>query len=75
MEFLSQRHDQIYRIKGILNAPDYPKQLILQSVASSFILTDGNQWPTDKIRESKIVLIGKKLQKKELEGFFEGYLT
>jgi G3E family GTPase len=56
-----------YRIKGILNIEGLPKKLIIQSVKSSPVFIDGEEWQPDEIRETKIVFIGKKLKRDILE--------
>lgn len=74
MQLLATHHHQIYRIKGILNAHDYPIQIVLQSVYRSFVLTDGVAWPEDEPRVSKVVMIGKQLDKEALRELFSRYL-
>ncbi|MBC7655479.1 MAG: GTP-binding protein [Oligoflexus sp.] len=56
-----------YRIKGILNIEGLTKKLIVQSVKSSPVFIDGEEWQPDEIRETKIVFIGKKLKRDILE--------
>ncbi|MCI4669471.1 MAG: GTP-binding protein [Bacteroidia bacterium] len=74
MKLLNNSRHQIYRIKAILNAHDYPVQIILQSVYNSFVLTDGLVWPEDEPKISKVVIIGKKLQKEDLKNIFVQHL-
>jgi len=73
-QLLTINRHQIYRIKGIINAHDYPVQVILQSVHRNFVLTDGLPWPADEPRQSKVVIIGKKLKKEALQKVFERHL-
>ena len=74
MQLLTINRHQIYRIKGILNAHDYPIQVILQSVYRNFMLTDGMSWPEHEARQSKVVIIGKKLKKEALQKVFARHL-
>ena len=59
-------HSQVYRVKGIVALPGYDKRVILQSVKTSFVASDGSPWREEEARESKIVFIGRGLKK---EGF------
>jgi G3E family GTPase len=65
----------LYRIKGIINAKDVNHRLILQSVGQSLSISGGKPWETDEIRESKIVFIGKDLDKAFFEGLLQGCLA
>jgi len=56
-----------YRIKGILNIEGFNRQLIIQSVKGAPVFTDGDIWPNDAERETRIVFIGKKLKREILE--------
>jgi hypothetical protein len=64
----------LYRIKGIINAKDVNHRLILQSVGQSLIISGGKAWDEDEIRESKIVFIGKDLDKAFFEELLKGCL-
>ncbi|MEM7514075.1 MAG: GTP-binding protein [Bacteroidota bacterium] len=57
---------QVYRVKGIVALPGYKNRVILQSVKTSFVASDGSVWKEGEARESKIVFIGRGLKK---EGF------
>jgi G3E family GTPase len=61
----------LYRIKGIINAKDVNHRLILQSVGQSLSISGGKPWESEEVKESKIVFIGKDLDKH----FFEELLT
>lgn len=65
----------LYRIKGIINAKDVNHKLILQSVGQSLNISGGKAWQTDEIRESKIVFIGKDLDKAFFEELLRGCLA
>ncbi len=74
MQLLTVNRHQIYRIKGILNAGDYPVQVVLQSVYRNFLLTDGQLWTPGAPRQSQVVVIGKELQKAAIEKVFARHL-
>ena len=61
----------LYRIKGILNAKNVNHRLILQSVGQNLSISGGKTWQKDEKKESKIVFIGKDLDKL----FFEELLS
>jgi len=65
--FLKFNQESIYRIKGILHLADIDKQIILQSVHTQIQATVGKSWKKDELKESKIVIIGKNLNKKVIE--------
>ncbi len=60
----------IYRIKGILNMDTFDKKFIFQAVGSQFVSELGPEWEQEE-RVSKMVFIGKKLDRKVIE---EGFL-
>ncbi len=74
VQLLTINRHQIYRIKGIIDADGYPVQVVLQSVLNNFCLTDGLPWPKQQPKESKIVVIGKELQKAAIERVFRRHL-
>jgi G3E family GTPase len=61
--FLQFNQDTIYRIKGILYLAGVDNRIILQSVHTQIQATVGKTWEQDEKRESKIVIIGKDLNK------------
>lgn len=65
----------LYRIKGIINAKDVNHRLILQSVGQSLNISGGKAWQEDEIRESKIVFIGKDLDKAFFDELLRGCLA
>ena len=75
MRLLNFNRHQIYRIKGILNANNYPIQVVLQSVKNTFHLSDGKAWEPGQAKESKIVVIGKELKKEAVEKIFKRHLV
>ncbi len=60
-----------YRIKGILNMEHSDCKIIFQAVNNQYVLEVGDQWGADT-RVTKIVFIGKNLDKESLE---EGLLS
>lgn len=66
------RH-QVYRIKGILHVRGYPNRVILQSVRTNCLLTDGSPWEEGEARESKLVFIGRGLEKAAFEKMMERF--
>lgn len=61
--FLQFNQDSIYRIKGIVNIAGFDNRVVLQSVHTQIQATVGKAWDKDEKRESKIVIIGKSLNK------------
>ncbi len=70
---LSLYRDQVYRVKGIMWVINYPNRVILQSVRSTFVATDGNTWSDADIKESKLVFIGRGLKKEIFKKRFDHY--
>ena len=66
---------QVYRIKGILSVIDYPNRVILQSVRTSCVASDGSPWEEGEKRISKLVFIGKGLKREAFERMFSKYLV
>ncbi len=62
--FLTFNQESIYRIKGILHLEGLDKRIILQSVHTQIQATVGKTWEKNEIKESKIVIIGKNLNRK-----------
>lgn len=67
------RH-QVYRIKGVLAVNNTPTRVIVQSVRDNFALSDGPPWAAGEVRESKIVFIGKGVERKSIERLLERHL-
>lgn len=65
--FLQFNSDTIYRVKGILNIAGVDNKIILQSVHTQIQATVGRAWEENKIRESKLVFIGKELNAEVIE--------
>jgi len=67
--FLS--YNQIYRIKGLIAVENYPVKVLFQTVKNQINYSDGQLWEEDEPRESKIVVIGKNINKEKLLHFFQ----
>ena len=67
--FLS--YHQIYRIKGIIAGENYPVKLLFQTVKTQINYSDGQLWTNDEPRISKIVVIGKNINKDSMHKFFQ----
>lgn len=65
--------DQVYRIKGIIEVENYPNKVVLQSVRSSCVISDGAAWVQDEERKSQIVFIGLDLKKEIFQRMFDRY--
>lgn len=61
--FLKFNQDSIYRIKGILNLDGIDNRIVLQSVHTQIQATVGKVWKETDLKESKIVIIGKNLNR------------
>lgn len=59
------RH-QVYRIKGVLHARGLENRVILQSVRTMSVLTDGSDWAEGEARVSTVVVIGRGLEKEAI---------
>jgi G3E family GTPase len=64
--FLFLNRDTIFRVKGIISFEDMPKKHIFQAVRDSYMFENGIDWE-DEPRFSKLVFIGKKLNREMLE--------
>ena len=57
----------IYRIKGIINFAMHDQKMIFQSVQAASSFQKGSLWEEDQPRVSRLVIIGKGLQRDRLE--------
>ena len=65
--------DQVYRVKGIMHVQNYPNRVILQSVRTSCVVTDGSPWRTGENKESHLVFIGRGLEKEAFLQMFNRF--
>ncbi|EXB67238.1 hypothetical protein L484_025717 [Morus notabilis] len=71
---LLERSEDIYRMKGLLSVQGMDERFVFQGVHDIFQGSPDRLWGPDEPRVSKIVFIGKNLDKKELEEGFKGCL-
>lgn len=71
---LSFQSEGIYRIKGILYTSQEPRPIIFQSVKTQFVFSQGEDWDTAP-KESKLVFIGKNLNRRIFEKHLKSCLT
>lgn len=62
---------KIYRMKGIVSVCDLNQQLIFQGVHFDVNWKPGRFWKEDEARETKLIFIGKDLNKKDLIRAFD----
>lgn len=65
--YLYFNQQSLYRVKGILNFKNKNKRCIFQAVKGSYIFEEGSDWKSDESRYSKIVFIGKYIDRDVLE--------
>ncbi|MFQ3614044.1 MAG: GTP-binding protein [Cyanobacteriota bacterium] len=66
-DWLQDLPDTIFRAKGVLSVMDEPQRVIFHQVGPRQTLFLERDWDPDERRSSKIVLIGKDLQREPLE--------
>ncbi|MGQ9837030.1 MAG: CobW family GTP-binding protein [Cyanobacteriota bacterium] len=75
-DWLQGLPDTIFRAKGVLSIVDEPQRVIFHQVGHRQTLFLERDWAPDEPRASKIVLIGKDLQRESLEaGLKQVYTT
>ena len=62
MVFLIAQSANVYRVKGIIYSHEFQSRIVLQTVGKSLAITIGETWLPDEVKETKIVVIGKKLK-------------
>ena len=73
-ELLGKDGDDIFRLKGILAVAGEPHRVVLQAVHRIMDLRNADRWGTEK-RESRLVFIGRNLDKAKLESGLRGCLA
>ena len=58
---------EIYRIKGFVNVPNKPMRLVLQGVGNRFDTFYDRPWTAEESRQTRLVLIGQKLDRNSIE--------
>ncbi len=65
--FIYFNQNTLYRAKGILYLKDSKNRSVFQAVRGSCVFEQGSEWEQDEERFSKIVLIGKFIDRIEME--------
>lgn len=58
---------RIYRMKGILDISGNLNKMVFQSVQQQTVFSNGSTWKENEVRESKIVVIGKDLNRTQFQ--------
>ncbi len=61
---------EIYRIKGFVAVPNKPMRLVIQGVGNRFEQFYDRPWRTDERRETKLVFIGKSIDRASISPYF-----
>ncbi|NEO83900.1 MAG: cobalamin biosynthesis protein CobW [Spirulina sp. SIO3F2] len=61
------KEQEIYRIKGFVDVPNKPMRLVLQGVGNRFDSFYDRPWGADETRQTKLVVIGRELEKAQVE--------
>lgn len=61
------QQQEIYRIKGFVSVPNKPMRLVLQGVGNRFDSFYDRLWHNGESRQTRLVLIGRKLDQAEIE--------
>jgi len=73
--YLTFQSSDLYRIKGVIWLENQEKKYVLQSVGKRFDLTEHKVWKDDEPRESRIVFIGKNIQRKGISKLLSNSLS
>jgi cobalamin biosynthesis protein CobW len=72
-ELLKQRLEklvetrEIYRVKGFISVPNKPMRMVVQGVGARFEQFYDRPWAKDELRQTKLVFIGRDLQRSDIE--------
>ena len=61
------QEQEIYRVKGFINVANKPMRLVLQGVGNRFDTFYDRLWQPDEARQTRLVLIGKDLERDTVE--------
>jgi len=61
------QQQEIYRIKGFVSVPNKPMRLVLQGVGNRFDSFYDRLWHNGESRQTRLVLIGRKLDQADIE--------
>jgi G3E family GTPase len=70
-ETLEKKGEDIFRLKGILALQGAQEKLVIQAVHCMYNADFSGAWDAEEERSSKLVIIGKDLEKEELRAQFE----
>jgi G3E family GTPase len=73
--YLNDHGQHVYRCKGILNMPGERQRLVFQGVHMLVEMGFGHPWKEDETRQSKVVFIGRNLDRLALQIAFRGCLV
>merc|ERR1712232_833755 len=73
-ELLGTKGNDVYRMKGVVAVANSPKRWVFQAVHMIYNGEFEEDWGEDEKRESKLVFIGKNLEKDELRASFKACL-
>ncbi len=65
--FIYFHQSTLYRAKGVLSFKNNNRRIIFQAVKGACVLEEGSPWKEEEKRFSKIVFIGKYINREELE--------
>ncbi len=65
--YLMFQAKDLYRLKGLIWLKDTDQQYILQSVGKRLVIEEKRSWKPNETKQSKMVFIGKNIQKKPFE--------
>eukprot|EP00941_MAST-03F_sp_MAST-3F-sp1_P004473 g4473.t1 len=65
-------NEKIYRVKGVLNIADEDDAFVLQGVHQVWNMMASGPWPKNSPRRSKMIFIGKDLDREYLKTSFRG---
>jgi G3E family GTPase len=57
----------VFRIKGILNISEIEEKVVFQSVYDKYVSQSGGKWEEGEVRKTRLVFIGKNLDREILE--------
>jgi G3E family GTPase len=74
-KLLGEQGIDIFRSKGIISVAGSDRRLVFQGVHMLLTSTEGTAWQSDEVRASRLVFIGRNLDREALRQGFEGCLV
>lgn len=72
LDYLNAHADDLYRVKGFLDADQQPKnRLVVQLAGNLLTINDGEPWKEGENKTSRLVFIGKHLKQEVLQKLLE----